>query len=133
VVVKLLLDTNAYAALMRGHNGLVDLIRGAEQVFISTVVIGELLFGFEHGTRQTQNSAQLQQFVANHYVKVLPVTWSTATRYGRIATSLRQKRLPIPSNDIWIAAHAFESGADLVSFDQHFARVDGLSWVIPPS
>jgi tRNA(fMet)-specific endonuclease VapC len=36
--------------------------------------------------------------------------------------------LPIPSNDIWIAAQAIETGADLLSYDPHFARVQGLSW-----
>ena len=34
-------------------------------------------------------------------------------------------------NDIWIAAHAMESVADLLSFDRHFGQVDGLSWIAP--
>jgi tRNA(fMet)-specific endonuclease VapC len=34
----------------------------------------------------------------------------------------------IPTNDIWIAAHTFESGAELLSFDAHFAAVPGLVW-----
>jgi predicted nucleic acid-binding protein len=29
---------------------------------------------------------------------------------------------------VWIAAHAMESGADLLSFDTHFEAVDGLVW-----
>jgi hypothetical protein len=28
-------------------------------------------------------------------------------------------------------AHAVESGAELLSFDRHFAEVDGLAWVDP--
>jgi len=32
---------------------------------------------------------------------------------------------------VWIAAHAMETGADLVSFDRHFAHVQGLAWVFP--
>ena len=32
----------------------------------------------------------------------------------------------IPTNDIWIAAHAFESGAELLTLDRHFFNVDGL-------
>jgi len=31
--------------------------------------------------------------------------------------------------DIWIAAHAMESGAELLSFDRHFEQVDGIAWV----
>ncbi len=30
-----------------------------------------------------------------------------------------------------IAAQAMETGADLISFDKHNGRVDGLAWVRP--
>lgn len=63
-----------------------------------------------------------------HFV---PVTRTTADRYARIALALKRKGRPIPTNDIWIAAHAMETGADLVSYDEHFAAVDGLVWVRP--
>jgi tRNA(fMet)-specific endonuclease VapC len=53
----------------------------------------------------------------------------TADRFGRVAASLRRKGTPIPSSDIWIAAHALETGSDLVSFDKHFAHVEGLAHV----
>ena len=44
-------------------------------------------------------------------------------------SSLRAKGRPIPTNDIWIAAHAMETGADLVSADRHFEHVDGIAWI----
>ena len=59
------------------------------------------------------------------------VTLVTSDRYSRIALSLRRKGRPIPTNDIWIAAHAMETGAELISFDEHFDQVDGLAWVHP--
>jgi tRNA(fMet)-specific endonuclease VapC len=34
----------------------------------------------------------------------------------------------MPTNDIWIAAHALESGAELLTFDRHFESIDGLIW-----
>lgn len=43
--------------------------------------------------------------------------------------SLRAKGRPIPTNDIWIAAHVMETGADLVSADRHFEHVDGIAWL----
>jgi tRNA(fMet)-specific endonuclease VapC len=55
----------------------------------------------------------------------------TADRFGRIAAALRRKGRPLPTNDIWIAAHAMESGAELLSFDQHFDAVDGIAWTQP--
>jgi tRNA(fMet)-specific endonuclease VapC len=56
------------------------------------------------------------------------VTLTTAERFGRIAAALRRRGTPIPTNDIWIAAQAMESGAELLSFDEHFAEVDALAW-----
>ncbi len=58
----------------------------------------------------------------------MPVTRTTADRFGRIAAALRKAGTPVPSTDIWFAAHAFESSAELLSFDAHFAAVPGLVW-----
>ena len=129
--MKLLLDTNAYAALFRGHPGVAARVRRAEQVLVSAIVAGELLFGFRNGSRYAVNAARLDDFLASPYVELLPVTFVTADRFGRIAAALRRKGRPLPTNDIWIAAHAMESGADLLSFDSHFGEVDGLAWIDP--
>lgn len=131
--MKLLLDTNAYTALRRGNAAIVDEVRRADAVFVSVVVVGELLYGFRAGTRFTENVRQLNAFLDSAYVEFLPVTRATADRYGFVAAALRRKGTPIPSNDIWIAAHALESGAALVSFDHHFAAIDGLLHVEPPN
>jgi tRNA(fMet)-specific endonuclease VapC len=129
--VKVLLDTNAYTALFRGHEGVAARVRGAAHVLVSTVVAGELLFGFRNGSRFDANRDELEDFLSSPYVELLPVTLVTADRFGRIAASLRRKGRPLPTNDIWIAAHAMESGADLLSFDRHFEHVEGLAWIEP--
>jgi tRNA(fMet)-specific endonuclease VapC len=129
--MKIILDTNAYSAFMRGHPGVAEHIRRAERVFFSAVVVGELLFGFHYGKRYKQNLEELEAFLSNPYVEFVPVTMNTADRFGRIAAILRRKGTPLPTNDIWIAAHALETGADLISHDQHFRVVDGLIWVSP--
>ncbi|HYK00729.1 MAG TPA: type II toxin-antitoxin system VapC family toxin [Thermoanaerobaculia bacterium] len=127
----MLLDTNAYTALFRGHEGIAVRVRRAEQVLVSTIVAGELLFGFRNGSRFETNNEELEDFLASPYVSLLPVTLVTADRFGRIAAALRRKGRPLPTNDIWIAAHAMESGAELLSFDQHFDAVDGIAWTQP--
>ena len=127
--MKLLLDTNAYAALMRGSEAVVSRVGRAEHVLLSSVVVGELLYGFRNGTRDEENRAQLDLFLANRFVAFLPVTLTTAERFGLIASALKRKGSPIPSNDIWIAAHALESGSDLISFDEHFSHIEGLAFV----
>jgi tRNA(fMet)-specific endonuclease VapC len=126
--MTLLLDTNAYVALMKGHEGVAGMVRRAERIFLSSIVAGELIFGFRNGSRYEKNIGELDRFLENPFVEFLPVSYTTADRFGRIAASLRKKGTPMPSNDIWIAAHAIESGAELLSFDVHFAHIDGLVW-----
>jgi tRNA(fMet)-specific endonuclease VapC len=129
VDLKRLLDTNAYVALRRGHGEVSALVRESTELAFSTIVVGELLFGFRNGTRYERNARELDELLASDRVSVLPVTRATADRFGRIAAALRKAGTPIPTNDIWIAAHAFESGAELLSFDRHFEAVPGLPWI----
>ena len=126
--MKILLDTNAYSALMAGHTDVADRVRRTEGIILSTVVAGELLFGFRAGKRFDENQRRFRKFLDNPYVSVLAVSLITADRFGRIAANLRANGRPIPSNDMWIAAHALESGAELLSSDEHFDAVDGLVW-----
>jgi tRNA(fMet)-specific endonuclease VapC len=127
--MRILIDSNAYTQLKRGHAAVGELVRRSEAVLVSTIVAGELLYGFRHGSRYERNRSDFQLFLDNPYVDVVPVSPTTADRYSRVAASLRSKGRPIPTNDIWIAAHAMETGAELVSFDQHFELVDGLAWL----
>lgn len=129
--MKLLLDTNAYSELKRGHAEVADLVRGAQAVVFSIVVVGELLHGFRLGSRWARNLRELEAFLAHDRVELVPVTRVTADRFGRIAAGLQRRGTPIPTNDIWIAAHVMETGAELVSFDQHFEHVDGIAWISP--
>ena len=126
--MRLLLDTNAYTAFMRGSTKAAAAVRQAERVYLSSIVVGELLYGFRAGARYAESRSQLEAFLASRFVEFLPVTLTTADRFGLIAAALKQKGRPIPSNDIWIAAHALETGADLVSFDGDFVHIDGLAF-----
>ena len=46
-----LIDTNAYASFKRGDSSILKIIQYAEILAMSPIVIGELLSGFECGTR----------------------------------------------------------------------------------
>ncbi len=127
--MRILLDSNAYSAFKRGNGEVRNLIAAAEEVLFSAIVVGEQLFGYRQGNRYDQNLSELRSFLERSYVSFVPVGQITADRYSRIAAALRASGRPIPANDIWIAAHAMETGADLVSADGHFEHVDGLAWV----
>ena len=127
--MRILLDTNAYSAMVRGHENVCTLVRMSERILFSTVVVGELLAGFRGGSRFERNRRLLDEYLESPFVRGVAVTKTTADRFGRIWAGLRAKRHPIPTNDVWIAAHAMETGADLVSFDDHFEAIDGLAWI----
>ena len=131
--MKILLDTNAYSALRRGHEFVTEQVRRSEEVLLSIVVIGELLFGFRNGSRYDENARALEAFVEDPHVRLLKVTWETADLFGRISARLKRTGRPIPTNDIWIAAHAMEAGADLISSDPHFGHIEDLAWVSFPA
>jgi tRNA(fMet)-specific endonuclease VapC len=131
--MRILIDTNAYSALVEGQPEIGIRVREAEEVLISTVVLGELLFGFHNGSRYEQNRHVLDRFLREPRVQVVTLTLNTAERFGEIFTSLRKRGKPIPTNDIWIAAQAVETGSDLLSSDSHFSEVAGLSWIALPT
>ena len=127
--MRALLDSNAYSRLMRGDPQVANLVRSAEEVLVSAIVVGELLYGFRAGSQFERNLAGLRGFLDDHYVTLLPVSATTVDRYSRIAASLRARGRTIPTNDVWIAAHAMETGAVLVSADGHFENVEGIAWL----
>lgn len=129
--MKRLLDTNAYVALRRGDDTIADVVRKSSQLVFSMVVYGELLFGFRHGNRYQKNLEELDDFLSQPSIALQEVTRTTADRFGRIAADLRRAGTPIPTNDIWIAAQAMETGAEIVTFDRHFDNIRGLPILVP--
>jgi tRNA(fMet)-specific endonuclease VapC len=125
--MKVLIDTNAYSALMRGDGRIADLLDSSELVYLSTIVAGELLAGFKGGARERQNRACLEDFIRRGgKTALLPVRWDSAERFAQIMRALRTKGRPLPINDVWIAAQCLETGAMLVTMDAHFQEIDGL-------
>jgi tRNA(fMet)-specific endonuclease VapC len=124
--VRILLDTNAFSALRRGDRFVTAQVTRAEEVLLSVIVAGELLAGFRKGSHYQENLRALQSFINDPNVVVLQVTWITADFFGRVSDALRKRGNPIPINDIWLAAHALEANASLLSSDGHFKYIDGL-------
>jgi len=124
--MKILLDTSAYVGFKRGMSKVVDIIVRSETVLVSSIVLGELMFGFRNGTKFRKNMADLDRFLQHEAVKTVPVGEVTADRYARIAEMLKKSGTPIPMNDIWIAAQTMEHGAELITMDHNFEQIAGL-------
>ncbi len=101
---KFLLDTNIIIALFGGDVSVKKRLINAEEVFISSTVLGELYFGAHKSSNVKKNLSRIDEFASSS--AVLSCDADTARHYGLIKDRLLKKGQPIPENDIWIAAVA---------------------------
>ena len=128
--MKLLMDTSAYVAFKRNILDVVEIIVGAELILFSPVVLGELMFGFRYGAKFQENMNDLNEFLQHEAVEIVLIDKITSDRYSRIAVQLKRNGTPIPTNDIWIAAQSMEHGAELITSDRHFEKINGLVYTV---
>jgi len=132
--LKLVLDTNIYVDFAAGVSETVDFIATyGESLFLPSIVLGELHYGFMKGQRQQMNEGKLQQFISRLKVEIIPVDEDVARKYASIYVSLRNKGTTIPINDVWIAASCMEIGGTLLTRDKHFQNIDQIETVVLPS
>lgn len=125
-MTPLLIDTNIYSHALRGEEEVVAILQRAPKIGISTISVGELLAGFRTGSKEKENRGELAVFLDSPRVEVFPVDTDTAEFYSEIWSQLRRQGTPIPTNDLWIAATAFQHGLKLFTKDEHFKNVPGL-------
>jgi tRNA(fMet)-specific endonuclease VapC len=121
---RYLLDTNIVIALFANDTAVKDNLTTADEVFVSSMAIGELCFGARKSARVEENLQRIDEFVANNVV--LGCDAETARRYGEVKNALRVKGHPIPENDIWIAAIALRHDLILTTRDTHFGEIENL-------
>ncbi len=121
--MRVLLDTSAYSAFMRGSSGIRDIVQIADTIYFNPVVLGELKSGFLRGRKKGENEELLAQFLNSPRVFPVPIDEETSDRYAVIRNSLREAGTPIPTNDIWIAATAMQYGLTVATTDPHFQKV----------
>jgi len=125
-VKRLLIDTNIYSHALRGEESVTEVLRSADEIGISVISIGELLSGFKGGGNESKNRRELDAFLDSPRVIVYPVTEDTSEFYAKILHDLRKIGRPVPTNDLWIAAVAFQNGLRLFTRDSHFQAIPGL-------
>ena len=123
---KVLIDTNIYSLAMKGDVAVVNALRKIDQIGFSTISAGELFSGFKGGNREDKNREELNVFLDSPRVVVHTIDVATADFYTSILNNLKVSGTPIPTNDIWIAAVAFQHGYKLFTKDKHFDLVPGL-------
>ena len=129
--MKIVLDTNIYCDFAEGLPDAVNaLATYGEYIFIPSIVMGELSFGFMNGSRQQFNEKKLQQIINRLKIEIIDVNKDVARRYAIIYLSLVKKGAKIPINDVWIAACCMEVGGTLLTRDKHFEFVDQIESIV---
>ena len=129
--MKLVLDTNIYNDYAEGIAEIVDMMAThGEQIFLPSIVLGELHYGFIKGRRQRYNEKKLLEIIDRLQVEVIRVNGDVARKYALIYLSLRRKGTKIPINDVWIAACCMEVGGTLITRDKHFEYVDQIDSIV---
>jgi predicted nucleic acid-binding protein len=129
--LKLVLDTNIYSDYAEGLPETVNfLATHGEHLYLPSVVIGELNFGFMKGSQQQFNERKLKQFIKRLRVEIIDVDADVARKYAIVFLSLQKKGTKIPINDVWIAASCMEIGGTLLTRDRHFEVVEQIETVI---
>lgn len=125
--MKYLLDTNIVIYTMKNRPERIRkrFNRHRGQMAISSVTLGELVFGAEHSRQVERNLADIESMTAR--LEVLPFDSRAAWHFGRIRSGLYRRGTPISPYDMMIAGQARASGLVLVTNNVgEFERVPGL-------
>ena len=108
--------------VFKSHSGLMS---------ISSVTLGELIYGAEKSAQPERNLADIEGLTAR--LEVLPFDQMAATHFGQLCAELAKIGKPIGPYDQMIAGHARSLGLILVTNNMsEFERVPGLrleNWV----
>jgi len=133
--LKLVLDTCVYSDFAEGLPEVVDILAtSGEHLFMPSIVLGELSYGFMKGSRRDLNEKKLLQVIDQLKMEIITVDRHVARKFGIIYSSLVKKGKKIPINDVWIAACCMEAGGTLLTGDKHFECIDQIETIIlkPP-
>jgi predicted nucleic acid-binding protein len=122
------LDTSVFIASESGRPLNEDLL--PEEAAVSVVTLAELQAGVL-AARDTQTRARrLATLDILNDVEILPVDADVALIWAQLRVSLAEAGRRINVNDLWIAATAARHGLPVVSQDDDFQAVEGMSGVV---
>jgi predicted nucleic acid-binding protein len=129
--MKLVLDTNIYCDYAERLPHVVDFMAAhGDDIYLPSIVLGELTYGFMNGSRQQFNEQKLQEVIKKLKIEIIDVNQNVSRKYAIIYLSLVKKGLKIPINGVWIAACCMEVGGTLLTRDQHFQPVAQIETVV---
>ena len=122
---RALADTSVFIALEGGRR--IDPAALPEELVVSVITIGELRAGVLVAETVEARDRRLGTLTAALQLDPVPVDEGVAAAWARLRVLLRDSQQRMPVNDSWIAATAMALGVPVVSQDDDFPVVEGLS------
>ena len=132
-MIKYMLDTNILIYTIRNRPRKVReaFKKYSEFLAMSTVTLGELIYGAEKSAQSVRNLADIEALAAR--LEVVPFDSNAAIHFGQVRAELARSGKIIGPYDLMIAGHARSRGLILVTNNlREFNRVPGLrveNWV----
>ncbi len=116
----ILLDTSVLVRYLRTASPAIREVLASTDSRLCGVTRAEIL----HGARNSQDANDLLQ--AMDAFRQLPILEATWDHLGRHLASLRERGLPMPFQDVFLAAIAIDHDAELWFYDSHFRAIRGV-------
>ena len=126
--MKYMLDTNIciYAIKHKPTEAIKNFLKhDPEDICISSITYGELMYGVEKSQAVERNRVALMLFLSS--ISILPFDNDAAEEYSKVRADLERTGTPIGPMDMLIAGHAKSKGVILVTNNtKEFFRVEDL-------
>lgn len=120
----MILDTDALSAWAEGIPSVRERLWSAPRLIVPSIVVGEYYYGIRQSRHRRRYEGWLRENLP--HAEIAAVTHSTADAYANIRLELKRVGVPIPANDVWIAAIARQHRLPILSNDPHFDAVEGI-------
>ena len=121
-----ILDTDHCIALLRGELDLRQVVPPDEELAVTSISVGELLYGAHKSERAADNLASVDTLLS--VISILDFDETAARRYGHLRAFLEKAGQRLSDLDLQIACIALAWEANLVTHNQaHFKRLVTLA------
>ncbi len=127
-----IVDSDHWIALLRGVLDLRGWVAANEDLAITSISVGELVYGAERSARPVERMLELDTLLAT--ITVVAYDDEAAHRFGALKLAMERRSERLADADLQIAAIALSQGVPLVTHNRrHFERVPALmleDWLV---
>ena len=127
-----IVDSDHWIALLRGVLDLRGWVAANEDLAITSISVGELVYGAERSARPVERMLELDTLLAT--ITVVAYDDEAAHRFGALKLAMERRGERLADADLQIAAIALSQGVPLVTHNRrHFERVPALmleDWLV---